>query len=106
MQILTFIVITLFLSQALLSKSEAPDPSWEVKIKTFLDLTKGYEKSVRPTSQTEIELQLALKQLIDVNEKTQIITTSFYLFILWDDPRLKWNSSAFNEIDRIPVRIE
>ncbi len=97
------IIIILFSGLAPLSKSEL-GPVLEGKIKKKIIIDKNYDRSLRPSSKTEIILELALKQLIDVNEKTQIITTSFYLFISWNDPRLKWNSSDYEEIKRIPVR--
>ena len=56
----------------------------------YANLLKGYEKNLRPMPETNILVQPELNQLIAIDEKTQIMTSSIYLGINWYDPRLKW----------------
>ena len=60
-------------------------------------------KIIRPSFQVNITVDLALKQIISIDEKTQVITTSTYLFVSWEDSRLCWNKSE-NNVERIPVQ--
>jgi hypothetical protein len=38
-----------------------------------------------------IYTKFSLKQLIQIDERNQIMVTSFFLMISWNDPRLSWN---------------
>jgi nicotinic acetylcholine receptor len=55
----------------------------------------NYSKNMRPTDQVEINLNLNLKQIVNVDDTNQLVTTSSYLTASWFDPRLKWNSSLY-----------
>jgi len=46
-----------------------------------------------PSGPINIYMALSLRQIISLDEKNQILTSSFYLMILWSDPRLSWNPS-------------
>lgn len=65
-------------------------------------LFQNYSKAIRPAQQVEIDVDFTLKQIIEVDEKTQILTTSSYLYLKWIDSRLAWNSSI-NGLDRLPL---
>jgi hypothetical protein len=56
----------------------------------------NYDKTIRPLDRVEINLKISLKQIVDLNERDQIITTSSYFFAEWFDNRLTWNLSAYN----------
>ena len=58
----------------------------EISLTNFL-LNKNYSANNRPTFQVDIFLTLRIKQLTNVDEKTQTIVTSSYLFLNWIDPR-------------------
>ena len=53
----------------------------------------SYDKSIRPSEPVDIYLGLGFKQIANVDEKNQIITTSSYLKATWRDNRLIWNNS-------------
>ena len=55
-----------------------------------------YDKTIRPLDKVEINLKISLKQIVDLNERDQIITTSSYFFAEWFDNRLAWNLSTNN----------
>ncbi len=59
----------------------------------YKKITKDYEKDLRPSGNS-ITLDLKLNQIINLNEKSQIMTSAVYIFLVWGDDRLTWNSSA------------
>jgi hypothetical protein len=54
---------------------------------------KGGENSKDPL---DIEMMFALKQIISIDEKNQLLTTSIWLNFYWTDPRLSWNSTFYD----------
>ena len=69
---------------------------------TKLILNKNYNIDRRPKEENEIYVDLVLKQLMKADEKTQTIVTNSYLYLWWNDSRLMWDSSYFDEIKRVP----
>jgi len=69
------------------------------------DLMKSYNKLERPVANESNAIQLkfglALQQIIDVDEKNQIITTNVWLNLEWTDSNLKWNSSEYGNVEDI-----
>ena len=74
----------------------------EKRIKDTI-INKNYDKSIRPSVSVSILMDIALKQIIAIDERNQFMTTASYLFIKWYDPRLKWNSTLSHNIDSISV---
>nr|XP_006811726.1 PREDICTED: neuronal acetylcholine receptor subunit alpha-2-like [Saccoglossus kowalevskii] len=58
----------------------------------------NYSKATRPIGKTNdsvpVQLYMTLNQLIDVDEKNQIITTRIWLYQQWIDSRLTWESNS------------
>ena len=52
-------------------------------------------KNVNSNGALLIGLSLSLKQIFGIDEKSQIMTSSFYLTLLWKDPRLMWNLTQY-----------
>ncbi|CAF1098898.1 unnamed protein product [Adineta ricciae] len=69
-----------------------------------------YDKSVRParvhTDVTNISFDLSLAQLIDVDEKNQIITTNQWLTMSWFDPKLTWNPSEWDNVSLLHIKYD
>ena len=63
----------------------------------------GYDKNVKPSQTVNIWFDASLKQIVSLDEKNQIITTSIYLYAKWYEKRLSWNSSDYNDINSIKV---
>lgn len=40
----------------------------------------------------------SLQQLIDLDEKNQILTTNIWLTLTWEDPQLTWNPLEYNNL--------
>nr|XP_037279709.1 neuronal acetylcholine receptor subunit alpha-10-like [Rhipicephalus microplus] len=68
----------------------------------------NYDPAVRPSFNSSlslrVDLDLSLLQLLDVDEKSQTISTNCRLTQRWTDAHLKWNASDFGGIGvlRIP----
>jgi hypothetical protein len=74
----------------------------EKRIKDTI-INKNYDKSIRPSVSVSILMDIALKQIVAIDERNQFMTTASYLFVKWYDPRLKWNSSLSHNIDSVSV---
>ncbi|XP_078000550.1 neuronal acetylcholine receptor subunit beta-4-like [Glandiceps talaboti] len=77
----------------------------------LLKLFSRYSKSIRPVMNTNesvpVTLYMTLNQLIDVDEKNQIITTRVWLYQEWNDTRLTWHpSKLYYGLTSIVVPIE
>ncbi|XP_042887403.1 neuronal acetylcholine receptor subunit alpha-7-like isoform X6 [Penaeus japonicus] len=74
------------------------------------DLLKNYNTLERPianeSSAIVVKLGLTLQQIIDVDEKNQILTTNVWLNFEWTDHNLIWNESEYGGVAdlRIPPK--
>ena len=59
------------------------------------DLLNGYQKLERPVAEEgqalQLNFSLALQQIIDLDEKNQLLKTNIWLTFNWYDVNLKWN---------------
>jgi nicotinic acetylcholine receptor beta-4 len=74
---------------------------------SYINVTNKYNKQLRPTGEIglnkninqngtlKITLTVSLRQIVSLDEKQQIITTSLYLLVKWDDPRLMWDPDQY-----------
>uniref|UniRef100_A0A8C8ZAE0 Cholinergic receptor nicotinic beta 3 subunit n=1 Tax=Prolemur simus TaxID=1328070 RepID=A0A8C8ZAE0_PROSS len=73
-------------------------------------LFQGYQKWVRPVlhSNDTIKVHFGLKisQLVDVDEKNQLMTTNVWLKQEWTDHKLRWNPDEYGGINSIKVPSE
>lgn len=73
----------------------------------FFELTKGYHAQVRPVSSDNesvmVDFSLSISQLIDVDERSQIMTTSVWVRHKWKDVYLQWNPEDYNGINVIHI---
>ncbi|KAK2150409.1 hypothetical protein LSH36_406g02018 [Paralvinella palmiformis] len=67
----------------------------------------GYNKLIRPVGNTSdtliVRLGLRLTQIIDVDEKNQIMTTNVWLEQEWYDYKLTWNPNSYGGVERLYV---
>ncbi|CAF3221835.1 unnamed protein product [Rotaria socialis] len=70
--------------------------------KLYEDLMRNYDKRVRPAYNAmdvlNVAISLSVTQLIDVDEKSQIMTTNVWLKHEWFDYRLRWDPSMYENI--------
>ncbi|CAG0921368.1 unnamed protein product [Notodromas monacha] len=66
------------------------------------DLFRGYNKLIRPvenmTQKVEVRFGLAFVQLINVNEKNQIMKSNVWLRLVWNDYQLRWDEADYGGI--------
>uniref|UniRef100_A0A3Q3NA34 Neuronal acetylcholine receptor subunit alpha-2-like n=1 Tax=Mastacembelus armatus TaxID=205130 RepID=A0A3Q3NA34_9TELE len=76
----------------------------------FRSLFGGYNKWTRParniTDVVIIKFGLSIAQLIDVDEKNQMMTTNVWLKQEWTDYKLQWSPSDFDNVTSIRVPSE
>ncbi|KAK3602471.1 hypothetical protein CHS0354_040537 [Potamilus streckersoni] len=76
----------------------------------YEELMNGYEKSVRPvhnaTSVLLVRFGLRLNQIVDLDERHQVLTTNVFIDQAWTDENLVWDPDVFSSIRsiRIPAR--
>lgn len=72
------------------------------------DLFRDYNKLIRPVEfvneTVEVEMGLSFIQLINVNEKNQVMTSNVWQQFHWKDYQLKWEPALYGGIDvlRLP----
>ncbi|XP_041371894.1 neuronal acetylcholine receptor subunit alpha-10-like [Gigantopelta aegis] len=73
----------------------------------FENLMRNYQKSVRPVSNAStvvlIKFSLHINQIIDLDERQQVLSTDVYINQKWIDEKLKWNPSRYNGITSLRV---
>ncbi|XP_066584590.1 acetylcholine receptor subunit beta-like 1 [Prorops nasuta] len=66
------------------------------------DLFRGYNKLIRPvqnmTEKVHVKFGLAFVQLINVNEKNQIMKSNVWLRFVWTDYQLQWDEADYGGI--------
>ena len=73
---------------------EGSDIDYIVK---FLKIIKNLNTNIDSKGALYIYLKLSLRQLISLEERNQIMTTSFFLMLSWNDPRLSWDPAQYND---------
>ncbi|UJR07060.1 hypothetical protein I4U23_011348 [Adineta vaga] len=69
-------------------------------------LLTGYNKNIRPNTTVSVDLTAQLKQIVSIDEKQQIMTSSSFIAQTWYDDRLSWTPSGSNnniQVVMIPV---
>ncbi|XP_006871000.1 PREDICTED: neuronal acetylcholine receptor subunit alpha-5 [Chrysochloris asiatica] len=73
----------------------------------FKDLFEDYERWIRPVEhmndKIKIKFGLAISQLVDVDEKNQLMTTNVWLKQEWIDVKLRWSPMDYGGIKVIRV---
>jgi hypothetical protein len=63
----------------------------------------GNNTNIDEDGSLKLTVMLSLRQLVSLDEKNQILTTSFYLLLKWADPRLMWNPDLYKSLKSITV---
>nr|XP_033795785.1 neuronal acetylcholine receptor subunit alpha-2 isoform X1 [Geotrypetes seraphini]XP_033795786.1 neuronal acetylcholine receptor subunit alpha-2 isoform X1 [Geotrypetes seraphini] len=76
----------------------------------FKDLFSDYNRWSRPVPNTSdiviVKFGLSIAQLIDVDEKNQMMTTNVWLKQEWHDYKLRWNPADYGNVTSIRVPSE
>ena len=70
------------------------------------NLFKNYVRTIRPDITVSVAISIQLKQIISLDEKNQILSTTSFISQTWYDPRLSWNKSANDNIEVIMVSLK
>lgn len=101
---IAFLVYHLFTSRGVYG-SEA-----EQRLVRHLFNASRYDRRIRPVDDDKLPLNvsinLALYQLIEINEKSQKVQFSAWVTQKWTDNQLRWNPEDYNGIKAINVRPE
>ncbi len=84
--IISIIFLLLQIKQSIL-QSVSTIYTDEKELTEYLFGNQNYHPNNRPSFKVDVFLNLRIKQLATVDEKTQTIVTSSYLFLQWNDPR-------------------
>ncbi|XP_052555294.1 neuronal acetylcholine receptor subunit alpha-10 [Tympanuchus pallidicinctus] len=75
--------------------------------KLFHDLFANYSSALRPAEDTEralnVTLQVTLSQIIDMDERNQVLTSYLWVRQAWLDAHLAWDKDAYGGIDSIRI---
>uniref|UniRef100_A0A8D3DTE6 Neuronal acetylcholine receptor subunit alpha-7 n=1 Tax=Scophthalmus maximus TaxID=52904 RepID=A0A8D3DTE6_SCOMX len=71
----------------------------------YQDLMTGYNSLERPVSDDTqvltVNFGLSLMQIMDVDEKNQVLTTNIWLQLFWDDHYLKWDPVEYPGVTNV-----
>ncbi|XP_034024272.1 neuronal acetylcholine receptor subunit alpha-10a [Thalassophryne amazonica] len=75
--------------------------------KLLKDLFPNYTSALRPVEDTNtvlnVTLQVTLSQIIDMDERNQILTAYLWIRRVWIDAYLKWNKDEYDGLDTIRI---
>ena len=64
-------------------------------------LLENYDPRATPPQTSTVRIQISLNQLVEVNTADQTITFNAWIRHYWDDNRLKWNASEWENVSYI-----
>ena len=95
-----FLMLTFTLSVCIEAKKlqvnqRSQNITYDDLVIAFLDLSniEWYNPKVRPFTLVDIDIGISYRQLVSLDEKLGIMTSTFYLTLQWNDYRLQWNST-------------
>ncbi|XP_008294082.1 neuronal acetylcholine receptor subunit alpha-10-like [Stegastes partitus] len=75
--------------------------------KLLTDLFSNYTNALRPVEDTDyiinVTLQITLSQIIDMDERNQILTTYLWIRQVWMDAYLTWKKEDYDGLDTIRI---
>uniref|UniRef100_A0A6Q2Y6H0 Cholinergic receptor, nicotinic, alpha 4b n=1 Tax=Esox lucius TaxID=8010 RepID=A0A6Q2Y6H0_ESOLU len=94
-----------------------PEMRWCIGVKTHAaeerlikNLFANYNKLSRPVANTSdvvlVHFGLSIAQLIDVDEKNQMMTTNVWVKQEWNDYKLRWNPEEYENVTSIRIPSE
>ncbi|XP_054875966.1 neuronal acetylcholine receptor subunit alpha-2 [Poeciliopsis prolifica] len=103
----TIVIWTLLLGQTVLGHVKTHSHAEDELFKTLFS---GYNKWSRPVPNISdvviVKFGLSIAQLIDVDEKNQMMTTNVWLKQEWNDYKLRWRPSDYDNVTSIRVPSE
>ena len=101
-KVIVFVALNIIITNCLSGSNQDDILKIEKQIKNSI-VNSDYDKIIRPSVTVDILMNIALKQIMAIDERNMVMTTASYLFVSWNDPRLKWNSNDKNDVKTISV---
>ena len=60
-------------------------------------MNSNYDNTIQPQDLVKIKIGLAFKQIVKIDQTSQILTSSSFLICLWIDQRLSWNITEYQK---------
>ena len=82
-------------------------PPGQVTEQTLINtLLTGYNKNIRPDEQVSVDITASLQQIVSIDDKQQVMTSSSFITQIWVDERLQWSPAAYNDtvVVMLPVK--
>lgn len=81
--------------------------TYEERLFELLFNKSNYNKNMRPDSIVGVGVIVSLKQIISIDEKNQIMSSSGYFGQYWNDKRLIWNRTHYGNVSLliIPTKV-
>jgi len=99
MSLLVFLLVTVTYNKACSAS--------RVEERLLNTILKDYNKKARPvqkeTDVVDILVDIALPQLMKVDEKEEVITTNVWVRQFWNDPRLSWKKTDYENISQVII---
>ncbi|XP_052792028.1 neuronal acetylcholine receptor subunit alpha-10-like [Mya arenaria] len=104
----THLFVCLLVARSVLSSGRLPD---EQALMHRLFNEQQYDNSVRPvfnsSKNVEVQFGFTLIQIMDMDEKNQLVILNAWLEMIWHDERISWRKEDYNglEVVRLPARL-
>ncbi|WAQ99901.1 ACH1-like protein [Mya arenaria] len=104
----THLLVCLLVARSVLSSGRLPD---EQALMHRLFNDQQYDNSVRPvfnsSENVEVQFGFTLIQVMDMDEKNQLVILNAWLEMIWHDERISWRKEDYNglEVVRLPARL-
>uniref|UniRef100_A0A914CKN5 Neurotransmitter-gated ion-channel ligand-binding domain-containing protein n=1 Tax=Acrobeloides nanus TaxID=290746 RepID=A0A914CKN5_9BILA len=95
-----FLLILLFDCDTYVDSSKAESDLYRELLTSYSSLVRPVKNALEPV---KVLMRLHLQQIIDVDEKNQVVEINAWLNYRWWDYRLSWNMSAYENITSIRV---
>ena len=77
-------------------------PTTQMAEQTLItSLLSGYNKNIRPDGQVSVDITASLQQIVSIDEKQQIMTSSSFISQTWRDDRLSWTQNDTNDFPKV-----
>ncbi|CAL1548034.1 unnamed protein product [Lymnaea stagnalis] len=91
------------------SRGSSPQPVPDEQ-RLYDQIMGSYLKTVRPVVNSSLPLQvmfsIRLNQIVNLNERQQVLTTNVFIDQSWTDPALSWNPKEYRDVRSLRIPAE
>ena len=82
-------------------------PTGQLAEQTLItSLLNGYNKNIRPDDTVLVDITASIQQIVSIDDKQQIMTSSSFITQMWTDERLTWVPSSANNIEVVMLPVK